>query len=44
MCRIGGVRQGPGLGGGVGLEVIEGERELVGGGLPSGLLRAQMAG
>lgn len=30
--------------GGVGLEVIEGERELVGGGLPSGLLQAQMAG
>lgn len=38
------MRQGRGPGGGVGLEVIEGERELVGGGLPSGLLRAQMAG
>ena len=28
---------------GVGLELIEGGRELVGGGLPSGLLRAQTA-
>lgn len=35
------MRQGPGE---RGQEVLEGERELVGGGRPSGLLRAQMAG